>query len=429
MWYISIFVQDKMKKESISIKTARKIVLNAQMLEGGATLPQDKEGLAAIVDQLGYIQIDTLSVVKRSHHLVPWTRFPGYHETMLHELHAQDRRLFEFWGHAMCYLPMADYRYFMPRMRHFTNPKTRWAKERMKLGGPLMEPILERIRKEGPLSSKDLDSIPGAKDQVGEQWSTQVIRIALDNLFWQGELMVKERQSFRKVFDLTERVLPEDIDTTYPEEQELGRFFVQRALKALGLARENEITTYMQPEAFRDSDIRAVGNDAVSKELQQLVDAGAVLPVEIEGENNGPYYALAETIEQSAAPAPDHSRVFLLSPFDNMIIRRDRTRRLFNFDYALECYVPPAKRKYGYFVMPVLWGDSLVARLDPKADRKKKTLFIRNLVFEPQFEAFDPFLPLLGAKLLEFARFNQCEAVKLEKVTPAKVKKLLIRHL
>ncbi|MCP5048953.1 MAG: winged helix-turn-helix domain-containing protein [bacterium] len=418
-----------MKKIKISLNTARRIALNAQLLDGRTNLPAGKEGVMQVFERLGYIQIDTLSVVKRSHHHILWTRLPDYDETMLHDLQTDDRKVFEYWGHAMSYLSMSEYRYYLPRMRHFEAPQTTWGRERLRRCGHLMEPIMKCIREEGPLSSKDIAALPGNKNGVGESDPPESIRIALDLLFWKGDIMVTERRSFRKVFDLPERVLPKDLDTRFPTEVEMGDYFVCRSLTAFGVANGKEICSFMQAETLRDADTRAVSNDVISAVLNRRKDAGEIVTLEIENNGGTDYYAFAETIEEKSPPGPVPSQVFLLSPFDNLIIRRDRTQRLFDFDYALECYVPAAKRKYGYFVLPVLWGERLVARLDSKAEKKKKTYFIRNLVFEPWFEDYDEFLPLFAAKLMEFARFNLCEKVKLEKVSPAKIKKDLNRHL
>jgi uncharacterized protein YcaQ len=137
------------------------------------------------------------------------------------------------------------------------------------------------------------------------------------------------------------------------------------------------------------------------------------------------YHAFPETMEKSSSLKRLPNKVILLSPFDNLIIQRDRTKRLFGFDYALECYTPPAKRIYGYYVLPILWRDKLVGRLDPKTDRKKKTLIIRNLVFEDGFSQYEEFLPAFADSMASFARFNKCEKLEFEKVSPAKTRKKL----
>jgi uncharacterized protein YcaQ len=411
----------------ISLELACRLALNSQLLDGQAQLPEDKEGVAQIIDKLGYVQIDTIAVIERAHHHTLWTRHDNYDPEMLHELQAKDRRVFEYWGHAMSYVSMKDYRYYLPRMRNFLDSKSNWAKERLEKAGHAMEPVLERIRQEGPLSSIDFEPPPGKKG--GTWWDWKPAKIALELLFWQGKLMISERRNFQKIYDLAERVLPEGVDTRYPDDEELGRFFVRRALSAYGVAQEREIRTYLQPEATRDSIFQAVGKDVISKSLRELIDSAEVIPLKIKEDQDTDYYTLADKIDKAAKLKLKPSNVFLLSPFDNLIIQRDRTKRLFGFEYSLECYTPAAKRKYGYFVLPILWRDKLIGRVDSKAERKKKTLIIRNLVFEPEFNAFEEFLPLFVAKLKEFAQFNQCEKVVFEKVSPAGIKQTIKRFM
>jgi len=418
---------NSMSTIEMTSKSARNIVLNAQLLKGLIKSPEGKEGIAQVIENLGYIQIDTIAVVKRAHHHTLWTRRSDYEEEMLQELQAKDRRVFEYWGHAMSYMPMTDYRYVLPRMRNFNSPSSKWAQYGLEKSEGMMEPVLERIKKEGPLGAKDFAPPPGTKS--GTWWNWKPAKFALEMLFWKGDLMITERRNFQKIYDLTERVLPDDIDTHYPTDDELGQYFVRGALSAYGVAQERDIHVFMQPAGGRDADIRAASKEIISKSLVHLVDAGDVVRVRIDDDKKSGYFTSSKTAEKSLNLKESSSAVYLLSPFDNLMTPRNRIQRLFGFDYALECYVPEAKRKYGYFVMPILWNGNLVGRLDPKADTKKKTLFIRNLVFEEQFDISDDFLSLFAEKLAEFARFNRCEKIKLEKTSPATIgtplKKLL----
>jgi len=399
-----------MTKPQIALKTARRITLNSQLLDNQTILPTGKEGVAQTIEKLGYVQIDTIAVIRRAHHHTLWTRRPDYDPEMLHELQAKDRRIFEYWGHALSYLPMSDYRYYLPRMRKFNDPTGKWEKNRLEKYGHLMKPAIERIRDKGPLGSKDFESL--AKSERNPSMHPKPVKAALEMLFWRGDILIAERHNFHRIYDLTERVLPEDVNTTFPNDEELGRFFVCRALSAYGVANKQEIYNH----------INAVSKKLMSKSLKDLEDTGEIILLTIEGIDNSDYYALSETLEKSTELKQLPSCVLLLSPFDNLIIQRERLKRLFEFDYALECYAPAAKRKYGYFVLPILWGDDFIGRLDPKVDRKKKSLIIRNLVFEPEFSDFEEFLPLFIDKLKDFARFNQCERIETERISPAKLK-------
>ena len=224
--------------------------------------------------------------------------------------------------------------------------------------------------------------------------------------------MISERKNFQKVYDLTERVLPPPTDTTNPTEEELGRFHVCRALGGLGVAQEREIR-----DAFH-----IANRSLIVKTLEEMRQSKEVIPLSVEG-LDGTYYVLAKTLEREDTPLS--SRAHILSPFDNLTIQRNRMARLFGFKYTLECYLPEAKRKYGYFVLPILWRDELIGRLDSKADRKTKTLIAKKLWFEPEFESFDETLPAFADTLARFARFNGCNNIELDAIKPTGHKRRL----
>jgi uncharacterized protein YcaQ len=414
-------------KTKISLKQARRITLNAQLLGSGAKLPKGKEGVAQTIEKLGYVQIDTIAVIERAHHHTLWSRRADYAPEMLHELQTKDRRVFEYWGHAMSYLPMSDYRFFLPKMRNFENPKSNWAKIGLEKCGYLMKPVLERIRKEGPLSSKDFKPPPGTIR--GNWWDWKPAKIALEMLFWKGDLMITERRNFQKVYDLTERVLPGHVNASIPCDDEMGQFLVRRALSANGMLQEKEISKFLQPSAGRDADIQVANSDVIKISLNNLMDAGEVIPIKIAGENDDDYYALSETLNKSTKPGRKKPRVAILCPFDNLLIQRQRIKNLFGFNYSLECYVPASKRKFGYFTLSILWGENFVGRLDSKADRKKKTLIIHKLAFESTLKNLNVFLPAFTKKLADLARFNRCNKIQLVKVTPSKIKANFKRFL
>ena len=387
----------------MSLSDARRIALAAQILDGDGSLPRGKEGVARAIERLGYVQIDTIHVVRRAHHHALWTRCPDYEPGMLHDLQVIDRRVFEYWAHAMSYLPMSDYRYYVRRMRAGGR---KGAREWRAKHTDLIEAVLQRIRAEGPLSSVDFEPPPGTKR--GTWWDWKPAKRALEVLFWEGELMIAERRNFQKIYDLTERVLPAHVDAAPPSDEECARFQVRRALGALGIAREREVLEF----------VKAADKPLVLAALRDLTESGEVVPVEVEEAGKRTGYALADRLD---GEVPD-GRARILSPFDGLIIQRDRVDWLFGFAYTLECYVPKEKRTYGYFVLPILWGDRLVGRFDPKADRKAGMLIVRTLWLEPWFEADDAFLEQLGTSLVRFALFNGCTAVRIEKTAPAKLR-------
>ncbi len=400
---------------NLSADRARRLILDSQMLLGNPDTSSGRDRTVRIIESLGYIQIDTISVVQRAHHHSIWTRYSGYHPDMLHQLQAVDRKIFEYWGHAASYLPMCDYRYYTYRMRNFSDPMEKWAKDRLKKCGYLMDEILKRIEQEGPLGSKDFKSNPDAKR--GQWWDWKPAKTALELLFWRGDLMVTRRDNFQRIYDLTERVLPDGIDTSTPDENELGRFLVRRALKAYGIASMSDIVRH----------IHAAERKVIQRAVRMLVDEKEVIQVSFEGIHE--YFALSDTAHVDFTDIIDYGNVHILSPFDNLIIQRDRTSRYFDFDYRLECYTPREKRQFGYFVLPVIWGTRFVAKLDSKADRKRKILIIRSLQFEEGFSEWEAFLPVFSDKLAEFARFNNCIGFEFENVKPRKIAAPLKRLL
>ncbi|KAA3663115.1 MAG: winged helix-turn-helix domain-containing protein [Calditrichaeota bacterium] len=405
-----------MQKTKLSSQTTRRIILNSQLLNGHNILPAGKDGSMTVIEKLGYVQIDTIAVINRAHHHSLWVRQPEYNEAMLHDLQSTDRKIFEYWGHAMAYLPMNDFRFYMPKMKNFENPSGKWTKDRLEKCEPLFPVILERIRKEGPLSAKDFESPDDKKG--GTWWDWKPAKMALELLFWRGELMVSERRKFQKYYDLRERVLPSEVDTRMPDKSELSHFLVRRALDALGVVSERELQKFLQPGASRDGDMQVAGKRRLKQALLELIETGDVVALEIEADSTTDYFVFKSALEQSDNAATNETSVHILSPFDNLIIQRERMKSLFGFEYTLECYVPAAKRKYGYFVLPVLWGEKFVARFDAKAERKSKMLRVHKLIFEPEFTAYDEFVPVFVEKINAFAKFNRCEEVVIDTVVP-----------
>jgi uncharacterized protein YcaQ len=279
----------------------------------------------------------------------------------------------------------------------------KWYKENVEF----VERVLERVRQEGPLGSTDFK--PPDDFKRGSWWSWKPSKRALEALFDRGDLMVTERRKFQRIYDLTERVLPSGLDTTTPTPEDLARFEARRTLGNLGFATQGRVQWGRW------------GKKPVSEEIvQELVETGEVTPFEITGVKDQSFYALTSALEAVAEPPAQSRRVHILSPFDNLIINRGWLKRYFDFAYKFEAYTPKAKRIYGYFTLPILWGEQVVARMDSKADRKPKTFIIRNLLFEPFFDEADALFGALADKLWAFATFNGCERFAIEQVAPGK---------
>lgn len=378
--------------QSLTLAQAQKLALLSQGLASANSKGSSYNKTLNTFEQLGYIQIDTISVVQRAHHHTLWSRNPSYQPKLLDQLVA-DRKVFEYWSHAAAYLPMSNYRYSLPRKAAIKSGQQRhwFCKDR-----ELMKNVLARIEAEGPLMAKDFD----CKALKTDGWHAKPTKQALENLYMQGDLMIAERRGFHKVYDLTRRVLPENIDTSMPSEQEQGRFLVLNYLKAHGYGTAAEMT-------YQLKGVKA----NVTQAINDLVDMGQVEPISI---NNIPYFANVQSLTLLGKRL-NRQQVRILSPFDNLLIQRKRASAIFNFDYLIECYVPEAKRQFGYFSLPILWDGQLVARADCKADKKNATLNVLHLSLEPSVQNSDDFISALEEELHAFALFNQCEHFKIHK--------------
>lgn len=364
---------------SITLATARRLAIRAQGLDGGWPLDDGVEGAAQVIERLGRVQIDSIHVVQRAHHHALWTRHRDYAPPMLHELQTTQRRVFEgWWGSGISVLPIGDYRYTLPRMREFA--ASAYMQRFRAEHEPLLGEILARIRVEGPLGAADFEAPEGFVR--GTWWNWKPAKRALEVLFTLGELMVQQRRNFQRIFDLPERVLPPGVDTTEPTLAEAARFMMRRFLAAHGLVALEEIR-------------RGHGSLPLAAALRELVEAGEAVPVAVEGLTSPTYYAQPQALAE-AATTEANPRVRLLSPFDGLVIERRRLQRLFAFDYTIECYLPAPKRQWGYFCLPILWGDRLVGRLDPKAERQSQTFWVRHLALEPGVEASEAFAAALA---------------------------------
>ncbi|MFL5815011.1 MAG: winged helix-turn-helix domain-containing protein [Bdellovibrionia bacterium] len=383
-----------------SIEEARCRIITAQGL-GTDTLPfgSGKAGAIKALEHLSYVQIDTISVVERAHHHIFQSRVSDYELQHLHELVAVDRSAFEYWSHAASYLPMRDFRYSLPRKRKYANGENHWFvptaehKKQRKI-------ILDRLRAEGPLQSKDFERPAGSKNGWFERTPAKQM---LEQLFNEGVLMIRERKGFQKVYDLTERVLPAHVDTSFPSSLEMGMYLVRSALRAQALASAAEIAYLRAPEL----------KESVGLALKKMLASGEIALVEVEGLEKD-YFALTSEIEKPAQEVKS-ARVKILSPFDSIVIQRKRLQDFFDFNYQIECYVPQPKRKYGYFTLPLLYRGEFVGLVDLKAHRPQKKLEVTACFLRAEVKQDAEFLAELKASLKKFALFNGCEKVSFSK--------------
>lgn len=384
----------QLKTIKLSLEEARRLMLASQKLTGPTLEPQQ------IIEHLGYVQIDTIAVIERAHHHVFWSRNPKYRPTDLSHL-IETRQAFEYWSHAASYLPMKDYRYSLPMKKEFRKSDSSWFPKDPKM----MKNVLTRIRKEGPLRSKDFKSTK--KTKTG-WWDWKPAKKALERLFLEGKLEITRREGFQKVYDIPENVIPSTVNTTVPSNADYSRYLIHRTLRHHGLATGDEIA-YLQ---------KSRGKAAVLVALKKMELNKEILKISVEGIEQ-PYFALPASLDNLPRAS---AKIHILSPFDNLIIQRKKLATFFHYDYQIECYVPAIKRKYGYFCLPVLQGSKLVARLDCKANRTNRQLIVQSIHFEKKVDQ-TALQQKLKLKLSAFAKFNDCNSVHHAYSLPLKYQK------
>lgn len=370
---------------------ARKLALVSQQIPNSG-FSRGLRGTLEAINHLGYVQIDTISVVERAHHHTLYNRVPHYRHSYLDKL-VDQRKIFEYWSHAAAYLPFADFRFSLPRMHAIRQGQRHWYQKNVKL----MDYVLQRITADGAMQAKDFEEHRG---NSGGMWEWGPIKQAIEHLFMQGDLLVTRRVNFQKVFDLAERVVPAEINTTPPSRLEYAHHLIDRHIKAHGLAHLTELG-YLR---------KAMGT-AIKQAVNEKVESGELLEIKLKSRNEC-FYASPDypaRLDKRLAL----QKVAILSPFDNLVIQRQRILRLFDFDYQLECYLPEQKRRYGYFTLPVLWRGNLVARMDAKADRKARVFFVRSLDLESKLKKLDVFSGYFCIALKDFSSFNGCEEIRI----------------
>ncbi|MFT5167553.1 MAG: hypothetical protein ACI8P3_002791 [Saprospiraceae bacterium] len=376
----------------INLKTAQSFIIGSQLLSGSSSL-KGKEGTQQVIEQLGYIQIDTISVIARAHHHVLFTRVPDYQPATLKSLEEEDRQIFEYWAHAASYLPMKDFRYSLVAKGKIKAGEGHWRKRDKKW----MKWVLDQIKAEGPKMGRDFEKEKNLSFE--HAWGGHPVNQALRQLFMEGEIMVAGRKGFQKVYDLTERVLPDTVDTKMPSEADFYKYLIRRDVSANGLMKAREI-----------GHLVTIPKESLQTLLHEMTASGELAEVLVKELGSDIYYASKEKLS-TFPQKPLKKHLKMLSPFDNLVIQRKRMEELFGFNYTLECYVPAAKRKIGYFSLPLLWGTEFVGQIDLKADRKSKVLIVKNLVWEENIKDKEKLRSALKSALIDFRDFNACENI------------------
>jgi uncharacterized protein len=342
----------------ISPERARAIWINAQRLNAPEPFGAGPEAVARAVAHLGYVQIDTINVIERCHHHILYNRIPAYRRADLERAQAEAKTVFEYWTHALAYIATADFRFFAGEMKRQRKDPDHWYAD---VAAKDVRKVVRRVRTEGALTIADIkDDVLIDKDHP---WaSRKPSKRALQAAFFRGELVISRREGMLKTYELTERHFGWERLPKPASAAEITRYRLERALRSQGIVN-------LAPVGLGAMGVRAETRALIEREVRTR----RLVPVIFAG-GAGEHWARPEALEAEIAPP---ALTHILSPFDPLIIQRKRTAAFFGYEHLFEAYLPKAKRKLGYFTLPVLSGDEIVAALDLKADRQKSELLIQ----------------------------------------------------
>ena len=349
------------KPHPLSKAQARHLWLHAQRLDTPAPFGDGAQATPAAIEHLGYVQIDTINVIERCHHHILWTRIPSYRREHLGQAQSIDKSIFEYWTHALSYVPTRDLRFFIAAMRrHRREPRASLSA----VSPAELRKVLRLIRRDGALTIRDIDD-----DVLVEKthlWaSRKPSKRALQLAFYTGVLTVSERNGMLKTYELMERHFGWEKPPKPASANETAAYLLDRALRAQGIVSLDSICHLDAPR-----------KPAIRRLIEARVRRGELLPVALESAGKLEHWAEPDAVEAIATPAAE--LVHILSPFDPLIIQRKRAELFFDYGHRFEAYVPKEKRQLGYFALPVLVGDEIVAALDLKTDRTAKKLLLQK---------------------------------------------------
>jgi uncharacterized protein len=350
----------KSEPHPLTKKDARRIWLQAQRLDTPAPFGEGAAATAAAVAHLGYVQIDTINVIERCHHHILYSRIPAYRRADLKQAQSVDKSVFEYWTHALSYVPSGDFRFFMPLMREHKREGHKWYAS---VKPADMRKVM-RLIKAGPLTIRDIeDDVLTEKEHLWQ--SRKPSKRALQLGFYTGALTISERNGMLKTYELMSRHFGWDKPPKPASANEVAAYLLDRSLRSQGVVSLDSICHLDAPS-----------KPAVRRVIEARVRKKELLPVAIDGAGKQEHWVRPEVLAgvgEGAAPL-----VHILSPFDPLIIQRKRSELIFGYSHKFEAYVPKAKRVFGYFALPVLVDDEIVAALDLKTDRLNKKLLMQK---------------------------------------------------
>ncbi len=386
----------------ISAAQARRLLLDAQGLCADPTRTARSDTVMKAISQLGFVQLDSIQRIERAHHLILGARLEGYRQSTLHQLAFEKRALFEHWTHDASLIPTEMYKMWKPRFARWEKKLriSKWFTRRLGTGASATRAInnvLSRVTKEGPTRARDFDR--GDHGRATGWWDWTPEKTALEFLWHTGTLAITSRDGFEKVYDLAERVFPQAHHGPHPEPEQHLDWAGRTALERLGVATISELAAFWG--AISLSEAAQWVKTSIHRKQLVIVDSEAV-----DGSTR-PSYAFADWKDRLDQTKEAPKKLRVLAPFDPLIRDRKRLQRLFGFDYRFEAFVPAPRRKWGYYVLPVLEGERLIGRVDPRFDRPSGKVVIEGLWWESgikatpsRLRALDEALGRIGARQL-----------------------------
>jgi uncharacterized protein YcaQ len=411
-----------MNSITISKTTQRRFVLGKQGLWPGRRFASD-EGVTAALHQMKALQLDPLNVIARSHDIALWGRVLDYSPEHLYQVAYGERRFFDYGG-SLFFYPMSELPYWRLHMRR-RGEHGRWGPDFAREHAKTLDYLRDELRTNGPRGNRDFKGAPVSGNYRGRKDTS----IALYYLWLTGETMIHHREGFDRYYDLRERVAPPEYNYA-ASDQEAEEFFEPKTISFLGLMREKRWRN-----SFSDDIWRKVSPEEAKERLSKLYEEKIIAPVSIEGSKERwialtEDLSLLESLETGKIPSAwkplgstTQDEVAFLAPLE-IVSARGRAKQVFDFEYVWEVYKPVEQRRWGYYVLPILYGDDLVARLDPKLDRTTMTLYINGFWLEEDAPVDDPaFADALGKGLARFASFVEARRVNIEAITPSKLRR------
>jgi uncharacterized protein YcaQ len=389
----------------VSLEEAQRFILEKQ----GLLTSNPSQSILDVVKRIHNIQIDTISVVARSHDLTIFNRYEDYKEKEIWD-YLEKKELFEYYSHALCLLPIKEYPFYRWRMDVYnSSDKNPYWDKWLTVNQKVLDHVYNRIKQEGALSSKDF-KVPEARKSKGWfDWKEE--KKALEYLFYCGKLLINHRVGFQKFYDLPERVIPADVSSEPLKINEVPNYLVNVIFSSIGIGDYEEFRSYITSRAARK-----IWNNKpklITSFLEEKVADGTLEEITIQGINNKQFILASEINNLKSNQIIESSKCKLINPFDNIARDRKLLMKIWNFDYKLEAYTPPDKRIYGYYLMPILYGHLFIGRLEPKAHRKEEILEIKSIYFESWFKPSKTFLENLANCIKKFASFHNCNKIVL----------------